>query len=386
MGGLATAIELRAIGAQVSVFERSAGTMQVRGAGIVMQPEVEHLLQRIGSSADSISVPLSTRQRMDSAGHVSTYAAPQLMTSWGALYGVLRRSLDAGISYALNRELVQIEEQDGQIRSEFADGFAVESDLLVGADGIGSAVRREVGIDAVPDYAGYVAWRGLEPEASLAAELIDIIDDSFTFFAIPGMQFLSYLVPGPGGETTRGNRQVNWVWYINTSQHILNQLLVSVSGRRYRSFLPPDEVSPQVRTSIDSLAELYLPPPLRDVVTATRVFMQPVIDVPLSEMRRGRTVLVGDAVGTVRPHTASGTSKAFADARSLASALTGWQEVSNLPVAALRAWENHRAKSLKLLDRTGKELASESMLGTEPTYMGDGCTGEKSSAMNEAEE
>jgi 2-polyprenyl-6-methoxyphenol hydroxylase-like FAD-dependent oxidoreductase len=46
VGGLAAALELRrATGAEVAVYERSAGQMEARGAGVVMQPDVEWLLQ-----------------------------------------------------------------------------------------------------------------------------------------------------------------------------------------------------------------------------------------------------------------------------------------------------------------------------------------------------
>jgi len=45
VGGLAAALELRRLsGAEVNVYERSAGVMEARGAGVVMQPEVEALL------------------------------------------------------------------------------------------------------------------------------------------------------------------------------------------------------------------------------------------------------------------------------------------------------------------------------------------------------
>ena len=90
VGGLAAAIALTRIGAKVSVFERSPGQVQSRGAGIVMQPEAEFLLNQIGSSAHSVSAPLSIRQRMDREGRVRSYEAAQLMTSWDTLYHTLR--------------------------------------------------------------------------------------------------------------------------------------------------------------------------------------------------------------------------------------------------------------------------------------------------------
>ncbi|MFT9480683.1 FAD-dependent oxidoreductase [Streptomyces sp. Mo3] len=62
VGGLAAAHELRAVGAEVAVYERSVGKTSARGAGIVMQPETEALLSRLGVPARSVSVELHERQ------------------------------------------------------------------------------------------------------------------------------------------------------------------------------------------------------------------------------------------------------------------------------------------------------------------------------------
>lgn len=82
VGGLAAAHELRAIDADVAVYERSTGRTQARGAGIVMQPEVEALLTRLGVSAPSVSVELHERQQLHVHGGTTSYRTPQLMTAW----------------------------------------------------------------------------------------------------------------------------------------------------------------------------------------------------------------------------------------------------------------------------------------------------------------
>lgn len=64
LGGLAAAHELTAIGADVTVYERSVDRTQPRGAGIVMQAEVESLLARLGRSVPSVSVELTERQQL----------------------------------------------------------------------------------------------------------------------------------------------------------------------------------------------------------------------------------------------------------------------------------------------------------------------------------
>ncbi|MFP3787317.1 2-polyprenyl-6-methoxyphenol hydroxylase, partial [Burkholderia sp. SIMBA_024] len=61
-------------------------------------------------------------------------------------------------------------------------------------------------------YAGYVAWRGLLPENKLPPGA-SILLDRFAFYVKSGVHILGYLVPGPKGETTPGQRRYNWVWY-----------------------------------------------------------------------------------------------------------------------------------------------------------------------------
>ena len=63
--------------------------------------------------------------------------------------------------------------------ARFGDGYATTADVLVGADGIGSATRKLVtGRDDLR-YSGYVAFRGLEPEGSLPDDLRDLLAERF---------------------------------------------------------------------------------------------------------------------------------------------------------------------------------------------------------------
>ncbi|MDR6688660.1 2-polyprenyl-6-methoxyphenol hydroxylase-like FAD-dependent oxidoreductase [Arthrobacter sp. 1088] len=76
VAGLATAHELRWAGLDARVFERSPGTMEARGAGKVMQHEVEELLRRLGLTAEQVSVELLERQQLHRNGKATSYFAP----------------------------------------------------------------------------------------------------------------------------------------------------------------------------------------------------------------------------------------------------------------------------------------------------------------------
>ncbi|MET0699491.1 MAG: FAD-dependent monooxygenase [Mycobacterium sp.] len=370
VGGLAAALELGAIGAEVTVYERSVDRTQPRGAGIVMQPEVETLLARLGRSVPSVSVLLRERQQLHRDGGVSRYAAPQWMTAWDTLYSVLREQLPVG-SYRLDSGLAHLRAGADDVTAVFTDGRLAGGEFLVGADGVGSTVRSLLNIPGGPAYSGYVAFRGLEPEADLPAELVELLAERFTVFGVPGLQLLCYLVPGAGGERERGARRVNWVWYVNTPEANLPWLLTGNSGRRFEHFIPPGELTPDTISQLTALARTHLPPQFAALVEHSKVFMQPVFDMPPASMAGERTALIGDAAGTVRPHTASGTSKAFGDAAALAHAVDAAHSAGDLP-PHLKKWEAQRLSHLVAVAKHGIRLASQSALGvTGPQFLSE---------------
>lgn len=378
VGGLAAAHELRAIDADVAVYERSAGRTQARGAGIVMQPEVESLLNRLGVAAPSVSVELRERQQLHSDGKAAAYEAPQLMTAWDTLYNTLREPL-APVCYRLDSALNTVRVDGAEVTAGFTDGYTAQGDFLVGADGIGSVTRRLLDANSRPAYAGYVAWRGLEPESALPEHLLDLLSGRFTFFGADGMQMLCYLVPGADGERHEGARRVNWVWYVNVDEADLPRLLTGSSGRRYAHFLPSGELPATTAEQVVAEADASLPPQFAELVRLSDVFMQPVFDLPPRRMVADHAALIGDAAGTVRPHTASGTSKAFGDAAGLAAALRGWTPDQELPARALEIWELHRLDRLVTLADNGLQLAARSTLGVPDgvRFFGAGAPGDE---------
>lgn len=364
LGGLAAAHELRSIGADVAVYERSAGRTEPRGAGIVMQPEVADLLGHLGRSVPSVCVQLVERQQLHRHGPPTRHHAPQWMSAWDTLYEALRAPL-SDVCVRLDSRLTELGVEDGEVTARFGDGYATTADFLIGADGIGSATRKIVTGSDDLRYAGYVAFRGLEREDSLPAELRDLLAERFTSFAVPGMQMLCYLVPGAEGQGGVGERRVNWVWYVNAAEARQPALLTGRSGTRFEFFLPPGQLTDESEKSLLALADQTLPEPFGALLRQSAVFMQPVFDLPPTGLVADHVVLLGDAAGTVRPHTASGTSKAFGDAAELARALRGWRRGEPVPLPALWAWESARLGHLRAVAHSGVRLADRSSLGVD---------------------
>ncbi|MEM9556657.1 MAG: FAD-dependent monooxygenase [Acidobacteriota bacterium] len=365
VGGLAAALELRrSTNAAVAVYERSAGHMQARGAGVVMQPDVAHLLEQHGTLAEDVCVRLDERVHLSLNGIAFRQRAPQLMTAWDMLYRALREPL-GDICYRQDSDLVALEQDGESVEIRFADGYETSGDLLIGADGVNSECRAILVGRTPARYAGYVAWRGLEDEKDLPEAIVRELAGRFTLYHTSGIQLLCYLVPGADGSIAPGERRVNWVWYINTPEELLPSVLTGESGRVYRSFVPSGDVRKEAEARTYDLAETSLPRVFRDLVLHSRLFVQPVQDVAPQPRLHGRCALIGDAAGTVRPHTASGTSKAFADATLLAAALRDWKTDRPPPSERLARWERQRQGDLVMTAEMGMRLAAGSGLGVE---------------------
>jgi 2-polyprenyl-6-methoxyphenol hydroxylase-like FAD-dependent oxidoreductase len=362
LGGLFDAIALRSLGYEVDVYEKSSGLMKDRGAGIVFQPEVAEFLTRYNvAPPDAVAVPVRTRRYLQADGSVAQEGpVPQAMTSWDALYRKLRATFGEG-RYHAGVRLAGFEANGDTVTARFNGGKEAACNLLIGADGPGSTVRRQLLPDVHSEYAGYVAWRGvvLEHDApDLAAEFAG----RFTFFQARHTHILCYLIPGPDGSLTPGRRRLNWVWYLNAAPgDELDRVLTDKDGRRREFSVPQGFVSPGMADWLHDQARRILPPTfLRLVEATTEPFVQTIHDLAVSKMAFGRVCLTGDAAFVPRPHTAASTAKAAANALALADCLA---VAKGDVVEALRRWEPDQLEMGERLRVYGQRLGNRSQFG-----------------------
>jgi 2-polyprenyl-6-methoxyphenol hydroxylase-like FAD-dependent oxidoreductase len=164
LGGLFAAHQLRSIGWDVEVFERTGDDLADRGAGIGTHRALLEIMRRVGLSLGQSSgtapqsyICLDRDNRL-----VHEMAMRRTMTAWSHLYRPLKDNLPSE-SYHSGKLLEGLETDDNAATAIFSDGTRVSADLLIGADGFRSTVRNQILPEVNPAYAGYVAWRALVP-------------------------------------------------------------------------------------------------------------------------------------------------------------------------------------------------------------------------------
>jgi 2-polyprenyl-6-methoxyphenol hydroxylase-like FAD-dependent oxidoreductase len=357
LGGLFVAALLHADGHEVHVFERTAGGLAGRGAGLVAQHEIFEVLRRLGTeSVARVGVVAYERVVLAPDGSIaSTEPTPQMQVSWDGLYRALLSHVPAH-GYHVGDAVTAVEQTATEAIVELASGKHHVFDGVIGADGLGSVVRGLVTPTQRDNgYAGYVAWRGLLPERDVPAVASSMLFERFAFYFMPGGQALGYLVPGPDGEITPGHRRYNWVWYRQApGLPNLRRTLTDLEGRIHPYSLARGEVADGDVETLRKAARAALPPAFRAVVEAEPTpFVQAIFDHESTRMASGRIALLGDAAFVVRPHTAMGAAKAAGDAMTLVAALR------RLPVReAFVAYEAERLPVGRRIAAYGRQLGA----------------------------
>lgn len=350
LGGLLAGNLLRSIGWEVDVFERVGDDLAVRGAGIGTHEELLEVMQRIGIEVDaSIGIHPESRTCYGLDGNVQHRAPrPRILSSWGRLYRALKDAYPSA-HYHFDKSLVAFDDDGKSVRARFADGTSTEGDLLIGADGVRSTVRAQILPHAEPQYAGYIAWRGLIPEADIPIDLHREIFDHNLVCYPDGEAMTAYAVPGPNNDVRPGHRAYNFVWYHPTTSADLANLCTDASGRCHGMAIAPALIRPEYIADMRATARTALAPQcvaLLDI--AQQPFFQAIFDLESPRMYVGRAALLGDAAFVARPHVGMGVTKAALDAACLADAL---HALGNIDAALARYHERQHLFGTRVIAR-----------------------------------
>ncbi len=358
LGGLFAANLLHRAGWDVEVFEQSAGPLAGRGAGIITHPDIFDALARIGiETGEGIGVDIEGRVAFGrDGGALGTLPVRQCLTTWGRLHELLLAAFPAD-RYRLGHACSGVAQDAEGVTAHFRNGASARGDLLVGADGIRSAVRAQLSPETAPRYAGYIAWRGLAGENDLTPRTRGDLFPKFAFSLAPREHMLGYPVAGFGHSTRAGERCFNFVWYRPAhAERELPGLCTDVHGRRHDMSIPPPLIRPEVIAAMRAAARDSLSPQFAEVVARTRQpFFQAIFDLESARMHYGRVALLGDAAFVARPHVGMGVSKAAGDAMALADLL---RKASNDPAAALPEYSAQRARFGRAVVAHARELGA----------------------------
>ncbi len=366
LGGLFAGNMLRKAGWGVEIYERSPNSLDSRGGGIVLQPDVVEVFNQVGVDTNSIDLGVMSQHRKVLApdgGIYKNQIAPQMQTSWSLIYNTMRDAF-GDEHYHQGKAVVGVLRDTDSATLVFEDGLSAIGDLVVAADGNNSTVRKLLWPEAEPTYAGYIAWRGLVPELQMPLLARKHLHGDFGFANNSGSHILGYLVPGEGNDTREGRRLYNWVWYRATDDAMLKDVMTDKHGVNRGFSMPEGQLSPQWREHVYREAGELLAPAFKEVVRATEEpFAQAIRDLRVSTMVKGRVVLLGDAAFIPRPHTAASTSKAAANALDLMAALVRHPDSVE---QALESWEHNQLTLGEMLYVQGTTVGNNLLFGSPP--------------------
>lgn len=327
VGGLAVARGMLAAGHRVRVFERSPDR-RTGGAAVMIFSNGTAVLDDLGVGLDGVGARIDRIDALTSGGRLRT---SQNIAHAAERYGFLtkvvsRRRLLERLADGLPGDLIEYGrecrgvEQDGRrVTATFGDGTAATGDLLVGADGHHSAVRRRLWGEGAVAPATFGTWQGLSP--------IDVeVTRSHTNLMITGREGACGLMPA-------GEGLLQWWFDVRWT---------------------PSDPRPA-----DPLADMrrrfgHWAPPVPEVLAAAPEGDLAFFGHHWNKVRRvwgeGRVTLVGDAAHIMPPTLGQGANQTLEDAWVLGRELAKGGD----PVERLRAYERARYPHVSLVSRMAR--------------------------------
>lgn len=335
IGGLALALTCQQIGIPFKVFEHVAAIRPL-GVGINLQPSAVRELIDLGLQPRLEQIGVATRDYglytkfglhiwTEPRGTWAGYHWPQYSVHRGQLHMLLLETLleragpgcvecgwtATGFANEGGQAVLHLRNAEGQERIE-------RGSVLIGADGIHSAIRKQIAPgEGEPAWGGAVLWRGTTQSKPF------LTGASMVMVGYSGLRFVSYPISRP--DPTTGIATINWIANLNYPPDAPWNKEDWNRQANLADFLPQFE---QMRFDWLDVPDL--------VRRADKVFEYPMVDRdPLEQWTVGRVSLMGDAAHAAYPVGSNGAGSAIIDARQLGRAFLD----HGLTPQALQAYE-----------------------------------------------
>ena len=335
IAGLVAALSLHAAGFRPAVYEAVSKPAPL-GVGINLLPHAVRELTELGLLGEllELGVAITDLNYLTAAGEIvwheprglaAGYKWPQIAIHRGQLQMFLLAKVRERLgpqAVRMGQELAGVETLGTRVHARFADRATgqesgVEADLLIGADGIHSAVRRHFyPNEGSPRWNGISLWRSTSPVAAPMG------GKAMIWAGWSGQKFVAYPI---GKDPDTGLDRLNWICDLKVSEagspppRDWNR-----QGNR-ADFLPPFSDWRWAGVDVPAIVEASGP-----------IFEFPMVDRdPLPQWTFGRVTLMGDAAHPMYPIGSNGATQGIIDARVLAwnlarattveQALTGYE-------------------------------------------------------------
>ncbi len=323
LAGLAAAQALKTFGMTAEVFETAPALGEI-GAAVNASPQAVKALQAIGvgdkvAAVGHLSPGIYTRNMQtgeflefnDRIKAAARYGAPYYTFHRADLLDALASGLDASAIH-LGHRLTGLEEKSDRVVLTFENGAKVEAEIVIGADGVRSVIRRALYGADNPTYTGQMVWRSLLSGSDVPPEILEPM--GHVQWVGPGCHFIAYYI--------RQKKFVNIVTQEDTDKWV-------EEGWSTRG--DPDEMRLSFPNPEPRLAKLLS---LVTECSKWGLFTRPLTQ----NWGRGRIQLIGDAAHAMLPNAGQGACQAFEDAYILAR----WLDACADPAEAFASFRRVR--------------------------------------------
>ena len=353
IGGLTAAMCLHRAGFEVEVFE-AVNELRPLGVGINIQAGAVRILSGLGLEPALAATGIETRELRYANRHGQTIWAdprgrhaglpwPQFSIHRGELQMILfdaaRKTLGAD-RIKLGRRLTGLAQRGNRAIARFADD-TVEADILIGADGIHSAVRAHFYPDeGPPKWQGILMWRGVTVGKPYLGGATMVQAGHHT------QKFVCYPISRAHAE--RGEALINWICDLYQGPHAAPPREDWNKPGKLADFLP--------RYAGWDFGWLNVPEVIRN---AHAIFEFPMVDRdPLPRWSHGRITLLGDAAHPMYPIGSNGASQSIIDGEAIAQELSAGDD----PEKALRRYEECRLPPMARIVESNRRKGIDVML------------------------